>query len=103
MVHTGKGFSMEYSHIGFVLSPDSLIAIISILVTILIALVGGIYAIVTNTKKYELTECFRKELLDWYSAVVKLMIRIIHFVENGDFSDSNFISQKMRCFLNFLH
>lgn len=73
---------------------DSIIAILSIVVTALIAIIGGIYAIVTNTKKYELTESFRKELLQWYTSVVNLMIKIIHSSENGDFSSPEFSSQK---------
>lgn len=63
---------------------DSIITIISIVVTALIAIISGIYAIVTNTKKYELTENYRKELLQWYTSVVNLMIKIIHSSGNGD-------------------
>lgn len=73
---------------------DSIIAILGIVVTALIAIIGGIYAIVTNTKKYELTENYRKELLQWYTSVVNLMIKIIHSFENGDFSSPEFSAQK---------
>ena len=85
---------MQNMDISLNLNAESLIAIIGIAVTVLIAVIGGIYAIVTNTKKYELTENYRKELLEWYSAVVTLMIRIIHFSESGKFFSNEFSSQK---------
>ena len=75
-------------------STESIIAIVGIAVTVLIAIIGGIYAIVTNTKKYELTENYRKELLQWYSSVVDLMIKIIHYSESGEFFSSEFLLQK---------
>lgn len=62
------------------LDIESVLSVISIAVTLLIACVGGIYAITTNTKKYELTESYRKELLRWYATVVDLMIGIIHYI-----------------------
>lgn len=76
------------------LNADLIVAIIGIIVTSLIAVTGGIYAIITNTKKYELTESFRQEILEWYSSVVKVMINIIHFCENGDFYANERSSEK---------
>lgn len=93
--------SLVYSTLGgrnmdinLVFTVDTLIAIISVVVTVLIAVIGGIYAIVTNTKKYELTENYRKELLEWYTSVVNLMIKIIHFSETGEFFSPKFSSEK---------
>lgn len=85
---------MENMGIQVALTTDSMIAIIGIVVTIVIALIGGIYAIVTNTKKYELTENYRQELLQWYTSVVTLMIRIIHLSETGEFASPKFSQQK---------
>lgn len=49
--------------VNLTLNAEEIIAIAGIVVTVLIAIIGGIYAIATNTKKYELTESYRKELL----------------------------------------
>ena len=67
---------MENITIDLTITSDQIISAIGILVTIVIATIGGIYAIITNTKKYELTENYRKELLDWYSVTVGIMIAI---------------------------
>lgn len=80
--------------VNFTLSTESIIAIVGIVVTVLIAIVGGIYAIVTNTKKYELTENYRKELLQWYSSVVDLMVKIIHCSKSGEFFSPDFMHEK---------
>ena len=80
--------------INLTLTMESIIAILGIIVTVIIAIIGGIYAIVTNTKKYELTENYRAELLQWYSSVVKLMITIIHSIECGIFYSSEFSEQR---------
>lgn len=85
---------MDNIVVSFALSTESIIALVGIAVTALIAIIGGIYAIVTNTKKYELTENYRKELLQWYSSVVDLMIKIIHYSESGEFFSSDFLLQK---------
>lgn len=77
------------------LSADLIVAILGIVVTALIPIIGGIYAIITNTKKYELTENYRQEILEWYSSVVKVMINIIHFCENGDFYANEHSSEKV--------
>ena len=71
---------MDNISINFALTIESIIAILGIVVTILIAAIGGIYAIITNTMKYELTENYRKELLQWYSTVVDLMIKLEGFI-----------------------
>lgn len=85
---------MDNISANFTLSTESIIAISGIIATILIAAIGGIYAIITNTKKYELTENYRKELLQWYSTVVELMIKIIHYAECGKFSSPEFSAQR---------
>ena len=75
-------------------TTEAIIAIGSIIVTILIAIIGGIYKITTNTKKYELTENYRRELLQWYASVISLMIKIIRYSESGVFFSADFTSQK---------
>lgn len=86
---------MKNEIVSLSLSTDSIIAIIGIVVTVLIAVIGGIYKIVTSTKKYELTENYRKELLQWYTSVVEIMIRIIHSMESQEFFSDEFQPQKM--------
>lgn len=85
---------MNVTDINLTLTTESIIAILSIVVTILIAVIGGIYAIVTNTKKYELTENYRQELLQWYSSVAALMIKVIHYIEQGIFYSPEFSMQR---------
>lgn len=52
------------------MDTSDLLTLISIVVTAIIAIVGGVYAIVTNTKKFELSERYKNELLTWYGKVV---------------------------------
>lgn len=89
------GEMMQNANVNFVFTVDTFIAIIGIVVTILIAGIGGIYAIVTNTKKYELTENYRKELLQWYTSVVTLMVKTIHFLKTGEYDSAAFLAKKM--------
>ena len=65
---------------------ENTIALLGIAVTVVIAVVSAVYALVTNTKKYELTENYRCELLAWYQDVVDTMVLIIHYCENGEFN-----------------
>ena len=67
------------------LSEESILTLLGILVTITISVIGAIYAIATNTKKYELTENYRCEILSWYRSVTKNMITIIHLIETDEF------------------
>lgn len=94
---------MKNEIVSLSLSTDSIIAIIGIVVTVLIPVIGGIYKIVTSTKKYELTENYRKELLQWYTSVVEIMIRIIHSMESQEFFLMNFSHRKWKCFPDYLH
>lgn len=94
---------MDNTTVNLTLSTESIIAIIGIVITVLIAIIGGIYAIITNTKKYELTENYRKELLQWYSSVVNLMIKIIHYSKSGEFFLLNLCLKKQTCCHNYPH
>ncbi len=86
--------------INFSLSAENVIAVLGIVVTIVIAVIGGVYAIITNTKKFELTENYKQELLSWYSRVVTLMIRIIHYCEYNVFADNEkYSSEKIELLL----
>ncbi len=93
LMYLGDG-RMNAADAKLTFTMESIIAIFGIVVTILIAVIGGIYAIVTNTKRYELTENYRKELLQWYSSVAELMIRVIHYTECGIFYSSEFSKQR---------
>ena len=72
------------------LMPDSIIAICGIIVTVLIAVIGAVYKIVTDSRRYELTEAYRKELLQWYSEVSSLMIKVIHYCQCGRYCEDGF-------------
>lgn len=80
--------------IGTAFTSETIIAVLSIIVTIIISVIGGIHKILTDTKKYELTESFRKELLDWYASVVNLMIEMIHYIKADRFYKPDFIDKK---------
>lgn len=80
--------------IGMAFNLAAIIAILSIVVTIIISVIRGIHKILTDTKKYELTESFRKELLDWYASVTNLMIGIIHYIKEDRFFKPDFIDKK---------
>lgn len=64
------------------------ISILSIIVTAVIAIIGGIYAVITNSKKYELAEQYKAELLVWYEKVVTIIMRLISICKEGK-SESN--------------
>lgn len=72
------------------LTTENILAILGVVVTSIISIIAAIYKIVTNTKKYELTEAYRSELLGWYKSVVYTMVNIIHYCESGIFNSSDF-------------
>ncbi len=74
---------------------ENTIALLGIAVTVVIAVVSAVYALVTNTKKYELTENYRCELLAWYQDVVDTMVLIIHYCENGEFNSEGFRKERI--------
>lgn len=76
------------------LSSENIVTLLGILVTIIISIVGAIYAIVTNTKKYELTENYKCEILTWYRSVTKTMITIIHLCQAGDFYSDEHVAKR---------
>ena len=76
----------------FQITLDQIIQIISIAVSIFLA----IRTAATSTKKYELTEKYRMELLNWYSKTVEIMIEIIHHVKTGDFFKQAFLPKKTK-------
>lgn len=78
------------------LNTENIVALLGILVTIIISTIAAIYAIITNTKKYELTENYRCELLSWYKSVVETMILIIHYCESGEFYIESFLNEKTK-------
>lgn len=53
------------------------IAIISIGASLGVSIIGGVYAIVTNTKKYELAEQYKRELLEWYEKVIIVITELL--------------------------
>lgn len=58
------------------MSISDLLTMTSIVVTTVIALVGGLYAISTNTKRFELSEQYKNELLTWYGKVIFIICKL---------------------------
>lgn len=65
------------------ISMDTVISVVATAVTIVASVVGGIYALSSNTKKYELAEAYKSELLGWYEKTVGILCHIIHLQQNG--------------------
>ena len=80
---------------GKIINMDNIISIIGICVPSIIAIIGGLYAVLTDTKKYELTEQYKKDLLDWHNKVVFTMKKILHYRETGEYYSNNFKSVKV--------
>lgn len=78
------------------LTTENIITLIGIAVTNVISIITAIYAIISNTKKYELTEDYRKELISWYKSVVDIMIAVIHYSESGILDSKDFSSEKTK-------
>ena len=81
---------MENISINWEINLEVLIAALSFAATI----VAGIYAIATSTRKYEFTESYRKELLEWYASVIHIMMKIIHDFESEKFLNREYADQK---------
>ena len=62
---TGVSFIMSIFGIEF----GDFIATLSLAFTCIIALIGGLYKIISSTKKFELSEEYKKEIISWYSQV----------------------------------
>ena len=73
---------------------DDMVFNIVQLVSIILSIIITAYKTVTSTKKYELTENYRKEILQWYASVSSLMIKIIHYSENGKILEPEFADRK---------
>ena len=76
------------------LDTQSLVALAGVVVALVVAIVGGVYKVLTDTNKYELTERYRQELLAWYSSTVRVMIAIIHAPESGEFFTQDYASRR---------
>jgi len=62
-------------------------------VSIILSVGGGIWAAFTSTKKYELTENLKAELMEWYSDTVGIMIELLHLIQN-DAEDQEYHTKK---------
>ena len=58
--------------------------------------IAAVYTLVTNTKKYELTENYRCELMEWYKLVVQNMIEVIHLCEMNIINANEFRTEKVK-------
>ena len=78
----------------FSLTFDQIVALLGVIVTIVIAMIGGLYTVLTSTKKYELTETYCNEMLSWYSDTVQILMTIIHYIKNESFFEPDFSNSK---------
>lgn len=62
---------------------SDLLTLVSIVVTIIISVIGGVYAIITNTKRFELSEQYKNNLLSWYSKVMFIISKL-----EGEYSEN---------------
>lgn len=75
---------------------DLLLTVLGLALTVILPTVGGIYKIVTDTKKYELTEAYRRELLQWYGTVVETMTALLHLPQNTTLTREAHDREKIR-------
>ena len=71
------------------------IAITSVAVTVIIAIIGGVYAVATNSKKYELAEQYKCEMLAWYEKVVMTIMRLTASQSAGNGAERENISTEL--------
>lgn len=76
------------------LTIDNIIAIVAIIVPVVVSSIAAVYTLVTSTRKYELTQNYRIEIMDWYRTSVKILTDIIHYCQVGIFDSPNFIEKK---------
>lgn len=72
------------------INAESIIALIGIGVTVIIAVVSAVYTVASNTKKYELTQSYRREIMKWYKEVVSNLMSIIHFCRLSGSGDGSY-------------
>ena len=78
------------------INTDNIIAIVAIAVAAVTSTIAAVYTLVTNTKKYELTENYRCELMEWYKLVVQNMIEVIHLCEMNIINTNEFRTEKVK-------
>ncbi len=67
------------------MSQEVIVAIVSVVVATLLSVAGGVYTIVSNTKRFEIRENYYCELLSWYSRTNLIIKQIILGIENKCF------------------
>ena len=55
--------------------------------SLIIAVTAFIYTYISNTKKYELTSQYRKEILNWYSITVEILIRLRNYLNEKNINN----------------
>lgn len=60
-------------------------------VAVLIAIASFIYTWKTNTKKYELSETLRKEILDWYDRCILVLVLLRKNLETESVNDNKYL------------
>ena len=58
-----------------------IIAMLSLALACITALIGGLYTIISSTKKFELAEEYKKELISWYSQVSFVIEEILASID----------------------
>ena len=58
------------------MSVSDVISIIGIAVSCIAALISGLYAVISSTKKFELAEAYKKDLFSWYCEVMSVISKL---------------------------
>lgn len=61
------------------ITPGDVLSVISMFG----AVFAAIYGALTSTKKFEMREAYRQEVLDWYKETARIMIDLIHYLKKG--------------------
>lgn len=76
------------------MKTETVLQIIAIAISIIVPTIGGLYAIITNTKKFELRENYYRELLLWYKITNETVVRIITSIDNNEFYTDDFSRER---------
>lgn len=71
------------------------IEIVAILVTVIISSIGGVYVVITNTKKYELSEQYKRELLGWYEKVICIIAELLQIYDTGKAENKSYLLSQL--------
>jgi hypothetical protein len=63
------------------------------LAAVIISIIAIVISLITSTKKYELSSELRREIIDWYSETVELLIKVRGYLDyNHDFDKVEYLA-----------